>query len=231
MTSSRATLTASLLRSAPPPKPDADGSDTRLFVSKGKASAAQFRPAYLTTEIAPSDGQFLFEHPGATSARRSSEARLWVRVATALRLRVKMAADARRQSTRALLADVLDSVLDETAPPLTAPRTGTTGRSTKLAFAMNADQRLAIQQAASRSNLTIQAFLRSAIEATLERLLAAEPQPFAQDAAPNKIIAFPRSGTASPRDSSGIDPERRKRLQQAAARLGLTAFQDLLPPR
>jgi uncharacterized protein (DUF1778 family) len=231
MTSSRASLTASLLRSAPPPKPDAMGSDSTLFVSKGKASAAQFRPPYLTTEIGPSDGGgFLFERAGGASGTRRGDARLWVRVATAVRLRVKMAADARGQSTRVFLADILDTALEETAAPLAAPRTGTTGRSTKLAFTIDADQRAAIQHAAARSNLTVQAFLRSAIEANLERLLEAEPQLFVQDAAPNKVIAFPRSGMA-PQRSGGIDPERRQRLQQAAARLGLTAFQDLLPPR
>jgi len=202
-----------------------------LFVSKGKASAAQFRPAYLTAEITPSDGgAFLFERTGAASRGRHGEARLWVRVATAVRQRVKMAADARGQSTRAFLADLLETALEETAAPLKAQRTGTTGRSTKLAFAIDDEQRAAIQQAAARSNLTIQAFLRSAIEADLERLLEAEPQLFAQDGTPTKIIAFPRSGMA-PQHGSGIDPERRKRLQQAAARLGLTAFQDLLPPR
>jgi predicted DNA binding CopG/RHH family protein len=221
-------LTASLLRSAPPPKADVAGSDKTLFVSKGKASAAQFRPAYLTTEIAPSDGAgFLFEHAGAASIARRNDARLWVRVATAVRLRVKMAADARGQNTRAFLDDVLDSALAAGASALTAPRTGTTGRSTKLAFTIDDEQRAAIQQAAARSNLTVQAFLRSAIEATLERQLADEPQLFAEGA-PSKIIAFPRSGG---QQRGGIDPQRRQRLQQAAARLGLTAFQDLLPPR
>jgi hypothetical protein len=228
MTSSRARLTASLLRSAPPPEPEATGSDNRLFVSKGKASAAQFRLPYLTAGIAPIAGPFLFERTGPASGARRSEARLWVRVAAAMRLRVKMAADARGQSARAFLADMLDTTLNDTARPLTAPRTGTTGRSTKLAFTVDAERRASIQQAASRSNLTIQAFLRSAIEAHLERLLEAEPQLFAQATPPGTIIVFPRSGPAAKRGQA-IDPERRKRVQQAAARLGLTAFRDLPP--
>jgi uncharacterized protein (DUF1778 family) len=228
MTSSRASLTASLLRPAPPPKPDATGSDNRLFVSKGKASAAQFRLPYLTADIAAIDGPFRFERTGPASGARRSEARLWVRVAAAMRLRVKMAADARGQSARAFLADMLDTTLNDTARPLTAPRTGTTGRSTKLAFTVDAEQRASIQQAASRSNLTIQAFLRSAIEANLERLLEAEPQLFAQETPPGTIIIFARSGPAAKR-GQGIDPGRRKRVQQATARLGLTAFRDLPP--
>lgn len=228
MTSSRATLTASLLRSAPPPKPDATGLDNRLFFSKGKASAAQFRLAYVTADIAPIDGPFLFERTGPASGARRSETRLWVRVTAAMRLRVKMAADARGQSARAFLADMLDATLTDTARPLTAPRTGTSGRSTKLAFTVAAEQRASIQQAASCSNLTIQAFLRSVIEANLERLLEAEPQLLAQETPPGAIIVFPRSGPAAKR-GQGIDPERRKRVQQAAARLGLTAFRDLPP--
>jgi hypothetical protein len=230
ITSSRASLTASLLRSAPPPKPDATGWDNRLFVSKGKASAAQFRlpDRNLTADIVPIDGPFRFERSGPASGARRSEARLWVRVAAAMRLRVKMAADARGQSARAFLADMLDTTLNDTARPLTAPRTGTTGRSTKLAFTVDAEQRASIQQAASRSNLTIQAFLRSAIEANLERLLEAEPQLFAQETPPGTIIIFARSGPAAKR-GQGIDPGRRKRVQQAIARLGLTAFRDLPP--
>lgn len=219
---SRATLTASLLRSAPPPAADAAATDDRLFVVKGRASAAQFRPDHLTTVIVATDGPLLFEHQDAVSGAGRGEGKVWVRVSTAVRLRAKMAADARGQSARALLADALDSALNENAPPLAAPRTGTSGRITKLAFAVDAERRAAIPRAAARGGLTVQAFLRSAIESYLERLAEAEPRIFNPDAAA-EIVAFPRSAPP-PRD-----PERRRRLHQAAARLGLKAFQDPSP--
>jgi hypothetical protein len=227
MTSSRATLTASLLRSAPPPPaPNAAATDNRLFVVKGNASAAQFRPQHLTTAIAATDGPFLFERQGAPFGARRGDGRIWVRVSAAVRLRAKMAADARGQNSRALLAEALDDALNDATPPLAPPRAGTSGRTTKLAFTVDAERRSAIQQAAARCSLTVQAFLRSVIESYLERLAAAEPQLFDPGAARGEIIAFPRPAATPQR---GFDAGQRRRRQQAAARLGLRAFHEPLP--